>query len=74
MLAVRKRSSGIAGGRGGQSGRASLYEVKNGKRIVTVGDELDAVLAADVNSFQTMIALGGPGKLVKIYSRRKRNA
>ena len=37
------------GGRGGHSGCAVLFDVKTGKRIAKVGDELDAVLAADIN-------------------------
>ena len=37
------------GGRGGQSGCVVLFDVKTGKRIAKIGDELDAVLAADIN-------------------------
>jgi hypothetical protein len=58
----------IAGGRGGQSGRVVLYDVKTGKRIAKIGDELDAVLAADINSTHTLVALGGPNRVVRIYS------
>jgi WD40 repeat protein len=57
-----------AGGRGGASGCAVLYDVKTGRRLVKVGDELDAVLAADLNDSHTQIALGGPQRLVRIYS------
>ena len=57
-----------AGGRGGQLGIAALYDVKTGKRVATVGEELDSVLAADVGADHSMIALGGPGKIVRVYS------
>lgn len=57
-----------AGGRGGSLGIAALYDVKTGARLTTVGDELDAVLAADINQDFTRIALAGPGKIVRIYA------
>lgn len=57
-----------AGGRGGASGRAVVWNIKNGERVMEVGDELDAVLAADISADQTMIALGGPARVVRIYS------
>ena len=56
------------GGRGGQSGCVVLFDVKTGKRIAKVGDELDAVLAADINATHTLVALGGPATVVRIYS------
>ena len=58
------------GGRGGQSGKVVVWSVKNGEPIIEVGNELDAVLAADISADQTMIALGGPGKIVRFYSTR----
>jgi mono/diheme cytochrome c family protein len=57
-----------AGGRGGSLGIAALYDVKTGNRLTTVGDELDAVLAADINQDFTRIAVAGPGKIVRIYA------
>ena len=56
------------GGRGGQSGRAIVWNVLTGERVFEVGDELDTVLAADISSDQTLIALGGPQRVVRIYS------
>ncbi len=56
------------GGRGGQSGKVVLFDVRNGQRVAEIGDEVDAVLAADINDDHTQIALGGPRKIVKIYS------
>ena len=46
----------------------SLYDVQTGQRITEIGDELDAVLAADINDDHTQIALGGPRRVVRIYS------
>src|SRR5438128_2856304 len=58
------------GGRGAKSGRAVVWSVQTGERIFEVGDESDAVLAADISADQTQIALGGPGKVVRIYSTK----
>ncbi|QDT50239.1 Chromosome partition protein Smc [Symmachiella dynata] len=57
-----------AGGRGGASGRVVVWNIKTGERVIEVGDELDAVLAADISADQTMVALGGPARVVRIYS------
>src|SRR5579871_5481879 len=59
-----------AGGRGGQSGKAVVWSVKTGEKIIEVGDESDSVLAADISADQTQIALGGPNKLIRIYSTK----
>ncbi len=56
------------GGQGGKLGRAVVYDVKSGKRLFEVGEELDTVLAADINEDHTRIALGGPGRIVRVYS------
>jgi predicted nucleic acid-binding Zn-ribbon protein len=56
------------GGRSGARGLAIVWNVKTGKRVFEIGDELDTVLAADISSDQTLIALGGPKKVVRIYS------
>lgn len=56
-----------AGGRPVESGRVVLFDVKTGKRLSTVGDEVDAVLAADLSPDQKSVALGGSGKVVKVY-------
>lgn len=57
-----------AGGRGGKSGKAALYEVKTGKLVTELGDELDAVVAADLSPDQSMVALGGANRLVRVYA------
>jgi hypothetical protein len=58
------------GGRAGQTGRVVVWSVTKGERLTTVGDESDSVLAADISPDQSQIALGGPGKVVRIYSTR----
>lgn len=56
------------GGHGGKSGKVAVWNIADGKLIAEIGDEHDAVLAADISADQTQIALGGPGKTVRIYS------
>jgi hypothetical protein len=57
-----------AGGRGGQSGGAVVYDVKNGKRVFEIVKEYDAVLAADISPDHSQIALGGPNRIVRVYA------
>ena len=56
------------GGHAAQKGMAVVYDVKTGKRITSVGDELDAVLAADILEDHSLIALAGPGRIVRTYA------
>ena len=56
------------GGRGGASGKVIVYDVKTGERKAEVGDEYDSVLAADISADLTMIALGGPKRMLRVYS------
>ena len=58
------------GGRGGKSGRVVVWDVVTGDKIMTVGEEYDTVLAADLRPDQTQLAMGGPGRLVKIHSTK----
>jgi hypothetical protein len=57
-----------AGGRGGQTGKAVLYRVETGEKVTEVGIENDAILSADISADQTQIAVGGPSKIVRVYS------
>ncbi len=57
-----------AGGRGAHSGKVVLFNVKTGQRVAEIGDEYDVILAADISPDQTMVALGGPKKIVRVYS------
>lgn len=57
-----------AGGRGAHSGKAILFDVRTGNRVAEIGSEYDVCLAADVSADHTMVALGGPKKIVRVYS------
>lgn len=56
------------GGRGGQSGRVVVWDVKTGERVFEVGKEYDTVLAADISPDRSLIALGGPSKVLRVYN------
>ncbi|HEX4143413.1 MAG TPA: c-type cytochrome domain-containing protein [Pirellulales bacterium] len=56
------------GGQGARQGRVVVFDVRTGQRVFEVGDELDVVLAADINQDHSRIALGGPGKVVRVFS------
>ena len=57
-----------AGGRGGASGKAVLYNVETGAKVTEVGIESDALLSADISADQSLIAVGSPSKLIRVYS------
>ncbi|MCA9237614.1 MAG: hypothetical protein KDA44_19210 [Planctomycetales bacterium] len=57
----------VAGGRQGAFGNAAIYDVAAGVRVATVGEEVDAVLAADLSPDQSLLAVGGPKKVVRVY-------
>jgi hypothetical protein len=57
-----------AGGRAAQRGLAVAFDVKTGQRLFEVGNEYDAVLAADISPDRQLVALGGPAKVVRVYS------
>ncbi|MEZ6147473.1 MAG: c-type cytochrome domain-containing protein [Planctomycetaceae bacterium] len=56
------------GGQGGASGRVVVFDVATGERRIEVGNEYDLVLGADLSPDQTMIALGGPKRMLRVYS------
>ena len=58
------------GGRGATSGRVVVWEVVSGKKLMTLGDDYDTVLAADIRPDQSLVALGGPSRIVKIWSTK----
>jgi len=60
----------VGGGLGGKSGKVTLFNVLDGRRVGTVGDEVDEVLAADVSPDHGFVALGGPTKTLKIFSTK----
>jgi WD40 repeat protein len=57
-----------AGGVGGQSGAVVGFDIKSWKRVFTLADETDAVLAADIHPDNKLVVLGGPNKVVKVAS------
>jgi hypothetical protein len=59
-----------SGGRGAQSGRVVLWDVVTGKKMMTLGDDYDTVLTADIRPDQAQVALGGPNRLVKLWSTK----
>ncbi len=56
------------GGRAASLGLAVVFDVRTGQRVFQVGDELDAVLAADISENHALVALGGPEKLVRVFT------
>ncbi len=57
-----------AGGHAAANGKVVIFNVRTGERVTEVGDELDTVLAADISPDQSLIALGGSAKMIRIYS------
>jgi len=57
-----------AGGKSVQSGKAVLYDVRTGERRGVFGNEMDIILAADLSADGKLVAIGGPGKVVKVFS------
>jgi WD40 repeat protein len=60
-----------AGGRPVQSGSAVVFDVKSGKPLLEVGNETDVVIAADLSSDERRVAIGGSGRVVKVFSTEK---
>ena len=58
------------GGRASKSGLVAVWDVTKAERVLAVGDEFDSVLAADISADQKWIALGGPSRIVKIFSTK----
>lgn len=56
------------GGRGAYQGLCVVWDITTGERIAEIGDETDAVLAADISPDQKLVALGGSNRKVKVYS------
>jgi hypothetical protein len=56
------------GGRGADSGRVVVWDVRTGDRVIELGEEFDQILAADISADHSLIAISGPSKLLRIYS------
>jgi WD40 repeat protein len=57
-----------AGGLGAESGRAVVFESKNWSRTASLGDEFDAVLAADLSPDCSSVIMGGPSRVAKVLA------
>ena len=57
-----------AGGKPVRNGSAVLYDVASGKRVASVADETDAILAADISPDERFVAIGCTSRLIKVYS------
>jgi WD40 repeat protein len=72
VLALRFSADGqrllSAGGVGAELGKAVVFETKNWSRVATLGDELDAVLAADLSPDGSRVVVGGPSRAVKVIA------
>ena len=67
------KSGGVllaAGGRPVQNGVAVLFDVVSGKRLAEIGNESDAIIAADISADEKSIAIGGSSRIVKIFSTK----
>lgn len=58
----------VGGGVAGQAGNVRLYSLETGEELATLGEEYDSVRAADIDATQRWVALGGPGRTVRIVS------
>ena len=56
-----------SGGRGGKSGNVVGWNVETGRRVLTIGDEQDSVLTSDISADQSLVAIGGTTKLIKVF-------
>jgi len=54
------------GGHGGASGRAVAWNVADGERVLEAADEPDVLLAADLSADRSLVAFGGPQRVVKV--------
>lgn len=56
------------GGEEGHSGEVILWNVRTGQRLGAYGKGYDTVLAADVSPDHSLIAVGGPNRVVRVYA------
>lgn len=54
-----------AGGIPGKSGCGMIFDVATGRRVARVGDELDAVMAADLDRTLQFVVFGGTNRLIR---------
>lgn len=56
------------GGRHGLVGQVIGWDVVSGTRLFEIGEEQDNVLAADISVDHSLVALGGPQKMIRLFS------
>jgi hypothetical protein len=56
-----------SGGRGGKSGNVAGWDIETGRRVLTVGEEQDSIISADISADQSLVAIGGTNKLIKVF-------
>jgi predicted nucleic acid-binding Zn-ribbon protein len=56
-----------SGGVGGKKGVVAVWDVKTGKRVITLGEEFESIAAADITPDYKKIAIGTRERRVKIY-------
>jgi WD40 repeat protein len=59
-----------SGGHAAKGGKVVIWDITTGEQIAAVGEEQDTVLTADISPDQTLVALGGPSRFLKIYSTK----
>ena len=57
-----------AGGRQGLVGSVFLWDTESTELVAQVGEETDTILAADLSADHELVALGGPQKMLRVYS------
>ncbi len=60
------------GGIAGKAGTVIAWEVKTGQQMIylTMNEDFDTILAADISADLSRVAMGGPGRRVRIYDTR----
>ncbi len=57
----------VAGGVAALSGKVVGFEVATGRKQFELADETDSILALDISPDGSLVAVGGPSKVVRIY-------
>lgn len=58
----------VAGGVAGLSGLVVGFDVASGERVFELADENDTILSVDLSPDGSLVALGGPAKVVRVYN------
>ena len=57
----------VGGGYPARLGIVALYDITTGKRLATIGQDYDIALAADLDATQSLVAMGGPSRVVRVF-------